>query len=486
MSELHDLSALTQRRMLEEGDVSPTELAEHYLGRIDALNPSVSALVTVTPEAALARAAALEKEGRQSRLDAPIWGMPFADKDLNDRAGVQTTYGSRAMVGYVPAQSSPIVVDMDGAGGVSLGKTNVPEFGFPSYSESLLPQGFARNPWDLGRDSGGSSSGAASAVAARMLPFAPGNDAGGSVRIPAAATGLVGLKPSRGRVPGESGIAALAGLAVGGPLARTVGDTALLLDAMVRGRDRYSLRAPAPADMPASGSFVDVLETPAQGLRIGWNTWSPWASDYEIGVDPQVMAVFEETLGLLSRLGHSVEKVEPTPSPQYVSSFRAVWMGSAASLPLTEEMLEQVEPLTRWLYETGSARPAADLPRGLMGLCAFEAQIIADYDSFDVVLTPGLGMMARPIGWYDQVDGERNFVQQCQFTPFTSYLNVAGLPAIALPVGEGVEDGVTLPISVQAIGRPGDEATLLRLGKQLEEELGWENRVPLLVQSNGA
>lgn len=478
MTDLHDLTALTQRQMLEAGEVSPTELVGHYLQRIGEFNGDVAALTTVTPELALERAAELEKGPRPSRRDGPIWGMPFADKDLNDRSGVPTTYGSRAMLGYVPQTSSPIVADMDEAGGVSLGKTNVPEFGFPSYSENQLPQGFARNPWDLGRDPGGSSSGAAAAVAARMLPFAPGNDAGGSVRIPAAATGLVGLKPSRGRVPGESGIAALAGLAVGGPLARTVGDAALLLDGMTRGRDRYALRAPSPAGMPSSGSFVDALDTPVGGLRIGWNTWSPWATDYEIEVDPQVMAVFEDTLTLLSHLGHTVEKAEPTPSPQYVPSFRAVWMGSAASLPLTEEMLSRVEPLTRWLYETGSARPAADLPRGLAALSAFEAQIIADYRPFDVVLTPGLGMLPRPIGWYDHADGERNFVQQCQYTPFTSYLNVAGLPAIALPLGEGTEGETALPISVQAIGRPGDEATLLRLGRQLEAELHWEERKP--------
>lgn len=478
MSSLHDLSAVKQRELLQAGEVRPTELTQHYLERIGRLNPELGAFTTVTGEVALERGAALEQQGRPSRHDSPLWGMPFADKDLNERAGVATTFGSRAFEGYVSAESSPIVADMDAAGGVSLGKTNVPEFGFPSYSENQLPGGFARNPWDLGADPGGSSSGAAAAVSARLLPFAPGNDAGGSVRIPAAATGLVGLKPSRGRVPGESGIASLAGLAVGGPLARSVADVALLLDGMVRGRNRYSLRAPEPSGMPPSRSFLDALKVKVGPLRIGWNTWSPWATDYEIGVDPQVMATFEETLALVGRLGHTVEKAVPTPAPQYVSAFRSVWMGSAASLPLTPEMLEQVEPLTRWLHETGRARPAADLPRGLMGLGAFEAQIIADYEPFDLVLTPALGMLPRPLGWYDQEDGEANFVQQCQFTPFTSYLNVAGLPAVSLPVGEGMRAGVALPIGVQAIGRPGDETTLLRFGAQLEAELEWASRVP--------
>lgn len=479
MSSLHDLSALKQRELLQSGELSPTDLTQHYLERIGRLNPELGAFTTVIGEAALGRAAALELLGRPSRHTSPLWGMPFADKDLNERSGVRTTFGSAAFEGYVSAESSPIVSDMDAAGGVSLGKTNVPEFGFPSYSLNQLPGGFARNPWDLEVDPGGSSSGAASAVSARLLPFAPGNDAGGSVRIPAAACGLVGLKPSRGRVPGEPGLASLAGLAVGGPLARTVADTALLLDGMTRGRNRYSLRAPDPAGLPPSRSFVDALKTKVGRLRIGWNTWSPWATDYDIVLDSQVMAVFEETLALAGSLGHTVQRVDPTPAPQYVSAFRSVWMASAASLPLTEEMLEKAEPLTRWLHETGRARPAADLPRGLMELAAFEAQIIADYAPFDLVLTPALGMLPRPLGWYDQEDGEANFVQQCQFTPFTSYLNVAGLPAVSLPVGEGRRGGVTLPIGVQAIARPGDETTLLRFGAQLEVELDWASRIPV-------
>ena len=406
--------------------------------------------------------------------------MPFADKDLNDRAGVPSGYGSNALAGYTPDTSSPITQDLDAAGGVSVGKTSVPEFGFPAYAKNSLPTGFAKNPWDLGLDPGGSSSGAAAAVAARMLPFAPGNDAGGSVRIPAAATGLVGLKPSRGRVPGESGIGTLAGLAVGGPLARTVSDAALLLDGMVSGPYRHALRAPEPKYMAESGSFVDATKLPLPRLRIGWNTWSPWAHDYEITVDPQVMRVFEETVELAKQLGHRVEKVVPTPFPSYVESFRSVWMGGAAGLPLEDEVLDHVEPLTAWLVRTGRTRPAADLPRALGSLAVFETQIIRDYAPYDLILTPALAMTPRPADWFSGDDGNLNFIQQCQFTPFTSYINVAGLPAISLPVGQGVSEvsSAAIPIGVQAIGRPGDEATLLRFGYQLEQELHWDKRVP--------
>lgn len=475
MSQLHDLSALDQRALLQEREISPTELVSHYLDRIDTLNPHLQALVTVTPEAALERAALQEKTAPTppSRQESPLWGMPFADKDLSDRAGIPTTYGSRPFIGFIPDESSPLVTDMDEVGGISLGKTNVPEFGFPAYSENLLPGGPARNPWDITRDPGGSSSGAAVGVAARMLPFAPGSDGGGSVRIPAAACGLVGLKPSRGRVPGQSGIDSLGGLAVGGPLARTVGDAALLLDGMTRGRNRFALHAPPSSTMPESGSFVDALAQPAESLRIGWNTWSPWADAYGVELAPEVEEVFTDTLALAQRLGHSVEKVEPTPYPEYVDAFRAIWMGGAASLPFPDEILEGLEPLTRWLILTGRERPAGELARALSSLSRFESQIIADYAPYDLVLTPVLSSPPLPFGSFDAEDGNLNFIQQCRFTPFTSYLNVAGLPAISLPAGTG-----SLPIGVQAIGRPGDESTLLRFGDQLEKELRWQDRIP--------
>lgn len=488
MVELHELPALTQRELLTQGVISPVELTEHYLERIELLNPRIQAFTTVTPERAMDRARQLEDasrdRGRPSRRDSPLWGMPFADKDLNDRAGVTSTYGSRLTADYVAGESSPIVIEMDEAGGVSLGKTNVPEFGFPAYGENLLPQGSPRNPWDVTRDPGGSSSGAAAAVAARMLPFAPGNDAGGSIRIPASACGLVGLKPTRGRVPGESGIASLAGLAVGGPLGRSVGDIALLLDGMVSGPNRYALRAPDDLGLPASGSYVDSLEDTHRSLRIGWNVWSPWSTNYEIEVDRQVNQVFEDTLSAAAELGHEVEHIDPSPTPTYFESFRTVWMASAASLPFPDAALDALEPLTAWLVRKGRTRPAADLPGALAALKQFEAQIIADYLHYDLILTPLLAMTPRPIGWFDASDGERNFMQQCQFTPFTSYVNVAGLPALSMPVGmsAGVSGSESpLPIGVQAIGRSGQESTLLRFALDMEKRFGWDTRVPPVV-----
>ena len=197
MFELHHLTAQEQADWLRRGDVSPTELTTHYLERIARLDGELGAFTTVTADAALARAAYVEST--LSRALA-LWGVPLGDKDLSARAGVRTTYGSRLFETFVPTESDEIVTALDDAGAISLGKTNAPEFGLPSYTESLVAPP-ARNPYDTALGAGGSSGGAVVAVAAGLLPVAPGSDGGGSIRIPAAATGLVGLKPSRGRVP---------------------------------------------------------------------------------------------------------------------------------------------------------------------------------------------------------------------------------------------------------------------------------------------
>lgn len=487
MSELHDLSAVALRELLQSGDVSPSEVTDHYLARIDAANETLHAFTYLDPQRSREVAASLDMQlldGKApSRLSKPLWGLPFADKDLSDRAQVPTTYGSRAFDGYIPSESSPLTEDLDAAGGISVGKTNVPELGFPPYSKNMLPGGYARNPWDAALDPGGSSSGAATAVSARLLPLAPGSDAGGSVRIPALATGLVGLKPTRGRVPGESGVATLAGLAVGGPLARSVEDTALLFDAMVAGPHRYTLRAPVQKGLVDSGSYLDSLASGPGNLKIGWTTWSPWATHYDMNVDAQAMGVFEDALAMAQTFGHEVEEVSHGTYPDFVEAFRAVWMAGAAGLPLPDEALDALEPLTAWLVRTGRTRPASDLPRALAALSAFEAQVIADFAPYDVVFTPGLAQTPRPFDWFNEEDGEASFEQQTQFTPFTAVANVSGLPAIALPLGQGTSEvtGATVPIGFQAIGRGGDELTLLRLGKQYEDEVSWQDRIPSLA-----
>lgn len=472
MADLHELTALALWQELQSGRVSPRELAAHYLDRIKRLNPDLGAFVTVTRERALERA---DEVAERVPKSAPLWGLPSGDKDLWMRAGVPTGFGSRSMAGYVPDTSDEIVETLDEAGAVSLGKTNAPEFGLPAYTESLAAPP-ARNPWNPELGAGGSSGGAAVAVASGMLPFAPGSDGGGSVRIPAAACGLVGLKPTRGLVPAGSGIASLAGLVVDGPIARTTADAALLLDGMIAKRNgridhHYTLRAPYDDDGPFLGTAVR-----GEGrFQLGVMTTSAWDGAYDIAIAPEARDALAAAVDAFSAMGHGIEETALEPDDTYAPAFRTIWQAGAARIPAEGEALALLEPLTAWLVERGRALSARELSEALSALTAYERSFIRQLSSFDAVLTPAMALTPRPVGWYDQEDGERNFAQQVQYTPFTSMLNVTGLPAIVLPIAQ-TADG--LPMGVQLIGRPGGERTLLSLAAQLERRIRWADRRP--------
>jgi amidase len=456
--ELHDLSALEQVTALRRGEFSPRELVSHYLLRIERLNPGLGALVEVTAEAALDRADDVQRSTPRS---APLWGLPFADKDLVARAGVPTRYGSRAFATNVPETSDELAVALDAAGGISLGKTNTPEFGLTGYTESAVAPP-ARDPWNPDFGAGGSSGGAASAVAAGLLPLAPASDGGGSIRIPAATVGVVGLKPSRGRLP-FGGLAGVSGLVVSGPIARTVADAALLVDTLVDA-------APYPFAVGARGAGP-FLEAALQGVgryRVGVTLVSPWDDSEEIVIDPSARAAVDRAVLELDALGHAVEDFGWAPVG-YPEMFRTLWHASAASVRVDDDRLDQVEQITAWLVRGGRRLGARDLSAALAAATVFERETIAAFAPFDVVLTPALAQTARPIGWFDQEDAARNFSQQVQYAPFSSYVNVAGLPAIVLPVGVAANGH---PVAVQLVGRPGGERALLDVAAQLERQVG--------------
>lgn len=470
MFELHHLSAQEQWDWLQRGEISPLELTEHYLARIERLNGELGAFTTVTADAARQRAADIAEP-----RTAVLWGLPSGDKDLWQRAGVRTTFGSRLLEHNVPEQSDEVVRTLDAAGAVSLGKTAAPEFGMPSYTESLIGPP-AVTPWDVTRGAGGSSGGAAVAVAAGLLPFAPGSDGGGSIRIPAAACGLVGLKPSRGRVPSGSGLSGPGGLVVNGPIARSVADAALLFEGLL---GRHNGRIPHPYAVAApeddEGSYLGAAVRGEGRFEIGVLTASPWDSAYEIALEPEARTALDEGIAALTALGHGLDEAALPPSEMYPEAFRMLWQCGAAGIPAYGEQLEQVEPLTRWLIGEGRRRTALEFSVALQTLAAYERSVIAAFERFDAVLTPSLAMTPRPVGWYDREDAERNFAQQVQYTPYTSFLNVSGLPAITLPVS-WTEAG--LPMGIQLIGRPGGERTLFSLGAQLERRLRWQRRHP--------
>jgi len=467
--ELHHLSALEQLDWLRRGEVTPRELTEHYLARIERLDPELGAFAAVDADAALQRADAV---GRLPHALA-LWGLPTADKDLVARAGRVTSFGSRAFTGFVPETSDELATVVDDAGAVSLGATAAPEFGFPSYTEPASGRP-ARNPYDISLGAGGSSGGAAVAVSAGLLPVAPGSDGGGSIRIPAAATGLVGVKPSRGRVPAASGFESLAGLVVAGPLARSVADAGLLLDALTAAPGAASAWATAPPDAD-DGPFLTAATRGEGRFQLAVTTDSPWEASYDLTLDPASRVALDLAVAEFAALGHGIEELRMPQEPGYATAFRAVWMGGAATLPLDDAQLGLVEPLTRWLVERGRGLGARELGEALSWLAAYERRTIALFAPFDAVLTPALALTPRPVGWYDAEDGEENFAQQCRYTPFTSFVNVCGLPAITLPV-HVTEEG--LPMGVQLVGRPGGERTLLALGAQLERRIAWHRRHP--------
>lgn len=469
MFELHHLSAVEQLDWLRRGEVTSRELTEHYLARIDRLDAELGAFAVVDADAALRRADAVE--GIPHAL--ALWGLPTADKDLVARAGRVSAFGSRAFASNVPEQNDELATVLDDAGAVSLGATAAPEFGFPSYTEPAAGRP-ARNPYDLSLGAGGSSGGAAVAVAAGLVPVAPGSDGGGSIRIPAAATGLVGLKPSRGRIPAASGFGSLAGLVVAGPLARSVADAGLLLDALVAAPGSAAAWATAPPGVD-EGPYLGAATRGEGRFQLAVCTDSPWATSYDISLDPAARAALDLAIAEFGAMGHGIDELRIPDEPGYATAFRAVWQGGAATLPLEGEQLELVEPLTRWLVERGRALGARELGDALSWLAEYERRTIARFAPFDAVLMPTLALTPRPVGWYDAEDGEENFAQQCRYTPFTSFVNVCGLPAITLPV-HTTDEG--LPMGVQLIGRPGGERTLLALGAQLERRIAWQRRHP--------
>ncbi len=482
MFELHHLTAQELWDWIRRGETTALEVTEHYLDRIARLDPELGAFVTVTADEARNRAAQLgttAQPGTDVPTSRPLWGLPHGDKDLYDRTGVVTRSGSVALPAAPAAADHPLVAALAAAGTVSLGKTTTPEFGMSSSSETRL--GTTVNPWDTSRAPGGSSSGAAVAVAAGLLPAAVGTDGGGSVRIPAAATGLVGLKPSRGRVPSMPGRSGLGGLSVAGPITRNVADAGMFLDALVRptGLDEprpYALVTPDVGDGPFTAAAVRGEGRFVVGLLDG----SPWDDTVDVVVDPAAREAVATAVRVLGEVGHGVEDVS-LPRVPYADAFRVAWESSAAGLPRVPGIdLTALTPLVGWLVERGRRLTATQVLDAMTALDAFSVALIRAFDRFDAVLTPTLALPPRPLGWYGD-DPDEDFRRQCAYSPWTSMVNVAGLPALTLPVGvtgAGHPDGEGLPMGVQLIGRPGGERTLLALGAQLERRLRWQRRHP--------
>ena len=457
MDELAFLTATEQAELVRAGKVTPVELVETYLERIERLNPELNAFVTVCGDEALAAAAARELP------DGPLRGVPFPIKDLQETAGIRTTFSSRAYADCVPDFDVAVVRRLKEAGVVVIGKTNTPEFGITAVTESQL-NGVCRNPWDTSRTPGGSSGGAAVAVAAGLAPAAHGTDGGGSIRIPASCCGVFGLKPARGRVS-LAPYGGHEGFSTSGPLTRSVLDAAVLLDVLAG----YETGDPWWLAPPARPFAEEAGAEPGR-LRVALTTTPP----IDAPVAPECVAAAEDAAALLGGFGHEVEEATPPWSDgRLLDLFMTVWKVIPGMRGKPRELLE---PMNQVLLDAGDEIGAVDYVNATQELRGWARRVVAFWNDYDLVLTPTLAQLPPPIGaLMDETDPWGNFDKAWRFTPFTQVANVTGLPAASLPLYWS-EHG--LPIGSQLIGRPADEATLLRVSAQLEAARPWRDRRP--------
>ena len=452
MSDLSREPISQLHQQLIAGKTTASELTRASLEAIERDNPGVGALVHVDAEYAMARAEQIDREG-YSPSSSPLRGLPTADIDLTRRSGMPTKYGSRTRERRpVDLESDEMARWVDDVGAVSVGKTATSEFGMAGYTEPAL-HGPVRHPRDSNRGVGGSSGGAAAAVAAGFFSFAPGSDGGGSIRIPALACGIVGWKPSRGLIPAGSGLESPAGLAVPGLLTRSVADLSLIAPELQRGSWEWSTHAPSEDNRP--------LRT------IGVTAESPWPTEWGIAPGTDALAAVEVATAALTSAGCEVIEIEWQPDRSYHEHFLTVWAVTAAAIDVAAEDEHLLEPLTRYLRDHARTISSVDFSRALVRLKEFERDTIRAFSTVDAVLTPGLAFSPPTIGFFDS-DPETNFRQQVEFTPWTSFVNVAGLPAVVQPTSNA-PDG--LPMGVQLIGRPGADSALISLALTLEAEI---------------
>jgi amidase len=451
--------------MVRAGEVSPAELVRLSLDRIARLDPELNAFRKVFAEKAL-----LEAEQAEARVMAgeerPLLGVPIAIKDETDVAGEVKTNGTDAFSEPASADSE-MVRRLREAGAIIVGLTLLPEMAICGFTESAT-YGVTRNPWNPQRTPGGSSGGSGAAVAAGLVPIASAGDGAGSIRIPAASCGLFGLKPSRGRVSLAPDLEGWGGLAVEGCLSRSVLDTALWLD-VVSGGSREP-EAPPPPDRP----FVEAARTPPGKLRVAWSTLPPRAAAPPTVSDEAKQAV-ADAAELLDGLGHEVVQRDPNWGG-IGNNITARFLGGVAETVKAVPHPERLESRTR-----GFGRLGGVLPRGLYerargeGRAADAARVNAIFDDHDVLVTPVMGGTALPVRRWEGKGALQTVLGMSRFYPYCVPWNHLGNPAMAVPAGFA-SDG--MPLSIQVIGRRGDEATLLSLAAQIEIERPWADRRP--------
>ena len=469
------LDATAQAALIRRGELHPKELLERCIARIERENRRLNAMIWPLYDQALAECAGYDERTRRKEApreatgERPFDGVPMLLKDLTaEYGGTRFTSGSRWLMNHVSRDDSTLVERFKAAGFCIVGKSNTPEFGLLPTTEPQA-HGPTRNPWDTARSPGGSSGGSAAAVAARMVAVGHANDGGGSIRIPAACCGLIGLKPTRGRVSLGPALGDVGGGVVHEHvLTRSVRDSAAILDACCG----FDAGAPYQAPPPLRPFALEVHASPG-ALRIGFSTRS---LDGLTDADAEASAAVQHTAKQLEALGHHVEEAPPQVEASRLGAlFGKVW-GAILAWQIVAFERESgrklgendVEPQTWLLYNKGRRLSAAEylsIWQDLQRICRQLARYFTRYDAW---LTPTVARAPAPLGYFDQtaLTSEELVRRLGEFSHFTAIANVSGNPAISLPLYWNAKG---LPLGSQLIGRYGDEATLIRLAGQLEE-----------------
>ena len=456
---------------IRKRELSAIEVMIAHLARIDRVNPHVNAIVTLLPEQALAGARDADAAQARGETPGPLHGLPIAHKDLELTRGIRTTFGSPLYRDFVPERSSLLVERLQGAGAITIGKTNTPEFGAGSqtYNEVF---GATHNPYDLSKTCGGSSGGAAVALAAGLLPIADGSDFGGSLRNPAAFCNVVGFRPSPGRVPSYPAMMAWWNLSVVGPMARTVGDVALMLSA-IAGPDRR-----VPISIPEDGArFTAPLQRDFSGTRVAWS-----ADLGGLPIDPRIAAVHGAQRDTFAALGCTLDDATPDfrDADAIFKGWRA-WRTEASYGALIAEHGALFKETIRDEARVGAQLTGPQLARLEMARAALYERVCTFLDTHEFLICP--------VTQVPPFDIQQRYVTEINGEPLASYIDwmrscyfisVLGLPAISVPCGF-TADG--LPVGLQIVGRPRDDWGVLQLAHAFEQATGhWRCHPPFAAQ----
>ena len=453
--------------LVRSGALSAREVVQAHLDQVERTNPAVNAIVTLTAERALAEAHAADQRLASGADVGPLHGIPVVHKDTHDTAGIRTTYGSPILADNVPPRDELIVQRMRAAGAITLGKTNVPEFGAGSHTFNPV-FGPTRNPYAPTRSAGGSSGGTAAALALGMCALGEGSDMGGSLRNPASFCNVVGLRPSPGRVPTWPNLAPWSTLGVAGPMARTVADAALLLSVLA-GPDP---RSPIALDEPG-GRFAEPMDAELSGLRVAW---SPDLGGM-VPVDADVAAVLAAAPGVLADLGCHVEPDCPNLSgaDEVFRTLRA-WLFELALGPLLDRHPDQLKPSLRDNIALGRQLTGPDLGRATVLHATLHERIHEFFARYDVLALPVSQVAPFPV--------ELEYPTEVAGQPMGDYLewmrsayliSVTGCPALSVPAGF---TRAGLPVGVQLVTAPRTESLALRVGLAFERATEFGLRHP--------